>query len=158
MYLEDLMPISFRLSRIATLVACLLLFAGMVSAGEKKLMHCFYFTVAEKATDADWQAFFKTTDDLPNKIPGLSRVWYGKLVRPLGVLTTADAETRKKLMAGETATGPITRLVRQYGVCMEMADEAALKAYADHPYHKDWETAYFKVRQPGTNSMDFMGK
>ena len=144
--------------RVSMIAACLLLFAGLVSAGEKKLMHCFYFSVAENATDADWQAFYKATDELPGKIPVVSRVWYGKLVRPMGILTTADAETRKKLMAEGAATGPVTRLVRQYGVCMEMADEAALKVYADHPYHKDWETAYFKVRQPGTNSMDFVGR
>ena len=152
------MRVPFRVSRIAMVVTCFLLFAGMASAGEKKLMHCFYFTAVENAPDADWQAFYKATDELPNKIPGLSRVWYGKLTGPMAVLTTADAETRKKLIAEGTATGPVTRLVRQYGVCMEMADEATLKVYADHPYHKTWEAAYFKIRQPGTNSMDFMGK
>jgi len=152
------MRIPIGVSRVAICVACLFLFAGIVSAGEKKFLHCFYFTVVDNATDADWQAFFKATDELPNKIPGVSRVWYGKLSRPMGILSTTDDETRKKLIAEGTATGPIKRLVRQFGVCMEMADEAALKAYAAHPFHKEWEAVYFKVRQPGTNSMDFMGK
>jgi len=152
------MRMPFGVSRVAICVACLFLFAGIVSAGEKKLMHCFYFTAVESATDADWQAFFKATDELPNKIPGVSRVWYGKLSRPLTMLATADAETRKKLAADGTATGPITRVVRQFGVCMEMADEAALKTYGAHPYHQEWEAAYFKVRQYGTNTVDFMGK
>ena len=130
------MRISFGVSRVVICAACLLLFASIVSAGEKKLMHCFYFTVVEGASDADWQAFFKATDELPGKIPGLSHVWYGKLARPLRV--------------GEQ--------VRQWGVCMEMADEAALQAYAAHPYHKEWEAAYFKVRQPGTTTVNFAGK
>ncbi len=152
------MPLPNRVIRIAMISACLLLFSGVVSAGEKKLMHCFYFTVVEKAPDADWQAFFKATDALPSKIPGLSRVWYGKLVRPMGVVFPADEETGKKLRAEGTATGPMKRLVRQFGVCMELADEAALKVYADHPFHKEWETVFFKIRQPGTNTMDFVGK
>lgn len=152
------MRIPIGVSRVAMCVACLFLFAGLVSSGEKKFMHCFYFTVVENAADTDWQAFFKATDELPNKIPEVSRVWHGKLSRPLAILSTADAETRKKLAAEGTATGPITRVVRQFGVCMEMADEAALKAYAAHPYHKEWEAAYFKVRQYGTNTVDFMGK
>jgi len=28
-------------------------------AGEKGLMHCFYFTPVASATQADWQGFFK---------------------------------------------------------------------------------------------------
>lgn len=135
-----------------------LLLPGLMRAGEKKLMHCFVFTAVEAATEADWQAFFKATDELPSKIPGLSRVWYGKLRAPLTILTT-DAATRKKLAAGEKdVTGPINRLMRQWGVCMEMADEAALKVYADHPAHKEWEQVYFKVRQPGTTTFDILGQ
>lgn len=130
------MRISLLASRIAIAIACLLLFTGVVSAGEKKLMHCFYFTAIETATDADWQAFFKATDELPGKMPGLSHVWYGKLARALKV--------------GEQ--------VRQWGVCMEFADDAALKAYAANPAHKVWFDAYSKVRQPGTTTVDFMGK
>jgi len=132
--------------------------AAPLAAGEKKLMHCFTFTAVESATEADWQAFFKATDGLPGKIPGLSRVWYGKLRSPLAIFST-DAATRKKLAAGEKdVSGPVTRLVRQWGVCMEMDDEAALKAYADHPAHKAWEQVYFKVRQPGTTTFDIIGQ
>lgn len=151
------MRISTGSARLLICVTCLLVFAGVVSAGEKKLMHCFYFTAIDKATDAEWEAFFKATDALPGKIPGLSRVWYGKLARDFTVFDT-DGETRKKLAAGEAATGPVTRLVRQWGACMEFADDAALKAYAVHPAHKEWADAYGKVRQPGTNTINFMGK
>lgn len=114
----------------------LFLLAGVLSAGEKKLMHCFTFTVIEEATEADWQAFYKATDELPGKIPGLNKVWYGKLRRPLRV--------------GEAT--------RQFGVCMELDDEAALKVYADHPAHTDWVKVYSKVRVPRTTTFDILGQ
>lgn len=152
------MRISIRTARLLIAIACLLVFTGVVSAGEKKLMHCFYFTAIDKATDAEWEAFFKATDALPSKIPGLSRVWYGKLSREAAVLGTTDPETRKKLAAGEAAIGPITRVVRQWGACMEFADEAALKAYAANPAHREWMDAYTKVRQYDTNTFDILGK
>jgi hypothetical protein len=140
------------------LLVALLAAPCLVVAGEKKLMHCFVFTPVESARQADWEAFFKATDELPGKIPGLLRVWYGKLRAPLTIYTT-DAETRKKLAAGEKqVTGPVQRLVRQWGVCMEMENEQALKAYADHPAHKAWEQVYFKVREPGTTTFDILGQ
>ena len=140
------------------LLVAIVLFAAGLSAGEKKLMHCFYFTTVDGATDADWQAFFKATDALPGKVPGLSRVWYGKLARPLA-LFNVDAEARKKLTGGEKeAAAKATRAVRQFGVCMEFADDAALKAYAPHPAHKEWEAVYSKVRVAGTTTIDFQGQ
>ena len=138
--------------------AGLLVFAGALRAGEKKLMHCFAFTVIDSASEADWQAFHKATDALPSKIPGISKVWYGKLRAPLAQYST-DRETSKKLAAGEKdVTGPLNRVVRRYGVCMEMADAAALKAYAAHPYHEEWVAAYSKVRVEGTTTFDILGQ
>ena len=145
-----------RMSRLAVLAASLLLLAGVVSAAEKKLTHCFYFTVIEAATQADWDAFYKATDALPSKIPGLTGVSYGKLVRPL-TLYAPDREAAKKLRAGEKAvTGEIRQQVRQAGVCMQFESEAALKAYAPHPAHKEWEAVYAKVRVYGTTTLDFV--
>ena len=145
---------------VSRLLICLtaLALATGAWAGEKKLMHCFTFTPIEAATVADWDAFYKATDELPGKIPGLSRVWHGKLLRPMAILNT-DRETGKKLAAGEeNVTGPVTRRVRSYGVCMEMADEAALKVYAGHPAHKEWDAVYAKVRQPSTTTFDLPGR
>ena len=133
-----------------------ILISGSLYAGEGKLMHCFYFTVVDGATSADWQAFHEATDALPGKIPGLLNVWYGKLRRPMRLVTT-DRATMKKLRAGDSkATGEVSTISRQHGVCMEMADEAALKVYADHPAHKQWETVYSKVRVPGTTTVDIV--
>lgn len=149
------------LARIARLAFCglaLLLVAGVLSAGEKKLMHCFYFTPVDEATEAQWQAFFKATDELPGKIPGLTKVWYGKLRRGISIFSP-DPETRKKIPAGEKAvTGQFNRDVRLWGGCMEFDSEDALKTYAAHPAHKAWEEVYFKVRQYGTTTFDILGQ
>jgi hypothetical protein len=131
--------------RLAACLSGLLLFAGVVPAGEKKLMHCFAFTAVESASDADWQAFFKATDALTSKIDGVSRVWYGKLRSPLTITRVNPA-------------GEATKVQRQWGVCMEMNDEAALKTYAGHPAHKEWNDAYSKVRTPGTTTFDILGQ
>ena len=121
------------------LLLCLaggLLLAGTAMAGEKKLMHCFAFTAVEGATPADWDAFYKATDELPKKIKGISHVWYGKLQRPLRAGTA----------------------VRQYGVCMEMANEETLKNYDSDPGHKAWVDAYSKVRVEGTTTFNILGQ
>jgi hypothetical protein len=113
-----------------------LLLASTATAGEKKLMHCFAFTAVESATQADWDAFFKATDELPKKIKGLSHVWYGKLANPLRV-------------GGAT---------RQYGVCMEMDNEKVREAYGKDPAHDEWNKAYGKVKVDGTTTYDILGQ
>ena len=131
--------------RLAAWLAGLVLLTGVVSAGEKKLMHCFTFTAVESASDADWQAFFKATDALPDKISGVNRVWYGKLRSPMTITRVTPA-------------GEVTKVQRQWGVCMEMNDEGALKAYAGHAAHKEWSDVYAKVRVPGTTTFDILGQ
>lgn len=144
--------------RFVTALAFLVLVPAGLAAGEKKLMHCFAFTTIPTATEAEWKAFAEATDALPGKIPGLTKVWHGKLRAPLNIFSP-DAEARKKLMAGEAKTsGEVSRLQRTYGVCMEMADEAALKTYASHPAHAAWSAAYEKVRVAGTTTFDILGQ
>jgi hypothetical protein len=113
-----------------------MLLASTAMAGEKKLMHCFAFTAVKEATQADWDAFYKATDDLPKKIKGVSHVWYGKLSRPI----TVDGE------------------VRQYGVCMEMDSADVRRAYGSDPAHAAWNAAYAKVRVEGTTTFDILGQ
>ncbi len=130
---------------------------GSALAADKPLTHCFLFTPVAGASDADWKAFYAATDALPGKMPGvLNRVSYGKLVRKFGALST-DAETRKKLTAGEKdVAGKVNVATREYGVCMEFASQAALKTYATHAAHSEWNAAYEKVRVEGTNTFDFV--
>ena len=128
-------------TRLTTLVVGVALFCSVGLTGEKKLMHCFAFTPVDDATDADWEAFQKATDELPSKIDGLNKVWLGKLRRTQTIYgKSGKAKERKN------------------GVCMEMDDEAALETYADHVAHREWGKAYFKVRQRGTTTFDILGK
>lgn len=129
---------SLRCIRLVTLLVGLLLFGGAVQAGEKGLMHCFAFTPLPNATEADWAAFYKATDELPGKIEGLQKVWAGKLRRP---------------QKFNPNTGP-----REYGVCMLMDGPDALEAYAASPAHSAWVEVYSKVREPGTTTFDIIGQ
>lgn len=143
------------------LAACstALLLSTAAQAGEKKLLHCFAFTSIQEATPAQWDAFFKTSDELPRKIKGISKVWYGKLSAPLSQYSvTADADAQKKLRAGEAATVPAKRMARDWGMCMEMADAETLKAYGSDPFHKTWVDAYSKVRVEGTTTFNLLGQ
>ena len=114
----------------------------MALAGEKALMHCFAFTEIEEASDDDWKAFLTATDELPDKIDGLHKVWVGKLRRPLRQYGRNQNEPRE----------------RQWGVCMEMTDAEALAVYADHEAHTAWVKVYEKVRVPGTTTFDILGQ
>jgi len=107
--------------------------AAAPAAAESKLMHCFAFTAIAEATEADWQAFYTATNELPSKIPGLNKVTHGKLLTP----DVGDAR-------------------RDYAVCMEMTDEAAREAYGQHPAHAEWVEVYGKVRVPGTTTFDYL--
>jgi len=102
-------------------------------------MHCFYFTPIAEASQAEWDAFYKATDELPSEIEGLQRVWVGKL-------------TERAAVAQQVKLG------RTYGACMEFADEAALAVYTEHPAHSGWLESYEKVRVVGTTTFDILGR
>lgn len=127
----------------STLLASTLVLAGSTAqaqgdtAPKKKLsslMHVFSYTPVPTATPEDFAAFEKVTKELVGKIPGLRRVWVGKLMRPL---RQGDVQ-------------------REYGVAMEFDDEAALQVYATHPAHEVWIKAYEKVRVEGTTTIDIL--
>ena len=140
---------SFRYQTILTIIAAAVSLVGCAGSApapepaaemtpaaavvESKLMHCFAFTAIAEAAEADWQAFYAATDELPSKIPGLNKVTHGKLLTP----NVGDAR-------------------RDYGACMEMTDEAARKAYGEHPAHDEWVEVYSKVRVPGTTTFDYL--
>ena len=147
-------------TRLAAVAAAILISTGIVDAGDKKVMHCFAWTSIKEATPADWEAFFKASDALPAKIPTISHIWYGKLAAPLGqtMLGTIDPESFKKFRAGERVTSEVSRMNRDWGMCMEMASEDALKAYDTDPYHKIWTDAYAKIRVDGTTTFNIIGQ
>ena len=129
-------------------------------AGEKTVMHCFAWTPIKEATNADWQAFYKASDDLPRKIKGIKRVWYGKLMSPLPQIhfQQVDREAFRKYQAGETVNASVSATPRDYGMCMEFANADALKAYDADPFHKIWTAAYEKVRVDGTTTFNIPGR
>ena len=139
--------------RCSLLLGLALAWASLSAAADGKLMHCFYFTAAQGALEADWQGFFPATDELPGTIAGLRSVWYGKLRRPLRLLTTYRETMQNLRDPSAETTGPVHVIERQWGVCMGVDDENALKVYADHSVHKQWEQVYCKVRQPGTTTL-----
>ena len=149
-----------RYARLTAAYTALLLLSNAAHAGEKTLMHCFAWTPVKDATPADWQAFYKASDALPQKIKGIIRVWYGKLEAPLSQpqLGNIDSPTFQKYRAGESVTVPVTRTAREYGMCMEMKDANVLKAYDADPYHKLWTDAYAKVRVEGTTTFNILGQ
>ncbi|OFW26242.1 MAG: hypothetical protein A3H27_06115 [Acidobacteria bacterium RIFCSPLOWO2_02_FULL_59_13] len=100
------------------------------------LLHVFAYTPVAEATQQDFDNFKKATADMVGKVPGLRRVWVGKLKAPLG-----EGDTK-----------------RLYGVGMEFDDAMALEGYADHPAHKEWEKVYRKVRVAGTTTFDILGE
>lgn len=147
------------MKKLLAAAAVLALSTTLASAQERKLMHCFAFSEIAEATPADWQAFAKATEELPTRIPGLSKVWHGKLARPMSLLQTeqnADPEAIKKIRAGESATVAVKPIRRQYGVCMEFANQDALKAYSKHAAHDTWMKVYEKVRVYGTTTIDIL--
>jgi antibiotic biosynthesis monooxygenase (ABM) superfamily enzyme len=108
---------------------------GRETASQKTLMHVFAYTPLENSTPEDFDRFQKATYDLVGKVPGLRRVWVGKLREPVA------AENDR---------------IRTYGVAMEFDNVQALDAYAQHPAHKQWIQFYDKVRAPGTTTLDIM--
>jgi len=126
---------------VLAFIGAMLLATGYVlgqqtGTSQKTLLHVFAYTPVEGATQDDFDNFTKATAALVGKVPGLKRVWVGKLRAPL------DAPEGKRL----------------YGVGMEFDDVQALNAYADDPAHKDWEKIYRKVRVAGTTTFDIIGE
>ena len=107
-----------------------LLSAGIATAAEKTLMHCFTFVTVETATKEQWQAFTKATDELPDQIPGLTKIWYGKLRRPVVTVGPANGAANQLILGSTPGTNLETTVRRAdltWGVCMEFAGEKALK-------------------------------
>ena len=103
---------------------------------QKTLLHVFAYTPLEGSTPQDYENFKKATAGMVGKIPGLRRVWIGKLREPI----------------------PAGGEIREYGVAIEFDDIQALRVYADHPAHRAWEAIYEKVRKIGTTTLDIPGE
>jgi hypothetical protein len=110
---------------------------GRQLGAQKTLMHVFAYTPLDGATPQDFANFEKATAEMVGKVPGLRRVWVGKLREPV---------------PGENDR------IRTYGVAMEFDDAQALDGYAQHPAHRDWIRLYDKVRVQGTTTLDIVSQ
>ena len=121
-----------------TLPAAALLFAAGVLVGqktvvgEKTLIHTIAFKQVDGATPEQIQEVWAATRRMAAEVPGVKRVWMGKVPN-----------------RGPSFT---------HGIVMEFENAAALEKYAPHPAHKKWEEVYFKVRTPGSNTIDVVGE
>lgn len=146
--------------RFGITIAALVLGSCLAQAGEKGMMHCFAFTPIKEATQAEWNKFYELTSMWPQKYSGIKMVWVGKLRGPLSQYGTTDAEARKKLAAGESGvSGALTFTRREYGACFWFSGgPEQLKEYTANPFHKEWMSAYEKVRVAGTTTYDIIGQ
>lgn len=104
---------------------------------QKTLLHVFAYTPLQGSTPQDYENFKRATAGMVGKIPGLRRVWIGKLREPI-----------------PGSGGDI----REFAVAMEFDDVQALRVYADHPLHREWEPVYEKVRKIGTTTLDILAE
>lgn len=132
--------------------------ATLAPAADKGMMHCFAFTVIPTASPAEWDAFYKATEEMPKKIKEVKQVWFGKLRRPLAQFRFEPDDAKKFTNEAPKQTGTATRLMRSQGVCMLLASEDALKVYEAHPYRKEWFALYEKVRVAGTTTYDILAQ
>ena len=112
------------------------LLGQQTAATQKSLLHVFAYTPVEGATQQDFDNFRKASAGMIGKVPGLRKVWVGKLRRPL------DLGDNKRV----------------YGAAMEFDDADALDAYAKNPVHTEWQKVYEKVRVEGTTTFDILGE
>jgi len=108
-----------------------------IGGTQKTLLHVFAYTPLEGATQNDYENFKKATAEMAGKIPGLKRVWIGKLREPI---------------PGEGDR------IRTFGVAMEFDNTQALDNYAVNPVHREWEGIYERIRVQGTTTLDILGE
>ena len=119
-----------------------LVFASGWVAGQQRattqrtVVHAVAWTAKEDATPEGLEEFKQATESLVGSMPGLRRVWVGKLRQPL--------------IIGD--------LKRNYGLILEFDDLATREAYSSHPNRVPWAAVWEKVRLPGSTNFDVIGE
>jgi hypothetical protein len=131
-----------RLPRTTLLaVAGALLFTAGWVAGqekartEKTLIWAAAWTAADTMTPAAFEALKTETASLVGRVPGLKRVWVGKLLEP----KTFDGVTRN------------------YGMVLEFDSVASKNAYTKLPL-SPWRENFNKLRTPRSSNFDVVGE
>lgn len=122
------------------LAGCTLFLAGVLvgqerAATQKTVIHAAAWTALDTLTPEQFNNFKKETAAMVGKVPGVRRVWTGKLREPV------------------TVGG----LKRDYGLIVEFDDVKSKNAYtANHPL--PWYENFNKLRKPGSTSFDVVGE
>lgn len=91
----------------------------------KSVVHVVTVKWKKEATPDQRQQAIDGVRVMAGKIPGIRNIW----IKTLKV------------------QGPSADMPFDAAFVMEFADEAALKAYADHPAHRQWESIYIPIRE-----------
>ncbi len=91
----------------------------------KSVVHVVTLKWKKEATPAQRQQALDGVRVMAGKIPGIRNIW----IKTLKV------------------QGPSADMPFDAAFVMEFADEAALKAYVDHPAHRQWEAIYLPIRE-----------
>ena len=102
-------------------------------AGQKTLIHTIAFKQMDGTTPEQLKEAWAATLKMAGEVPGIRNVWMGRVTNQ-----TMNEAT--------------------HGIVLEFESADALAKYAPHPAHREWEKIYFKVRTPGSNTIDVLGE
>jgi hypothetical protein len=123
------------------LAGALLFVSGWLLGNENAVtqqttIHAAAWTAADSMTQQDFDNFKKLSAGLVGQVPGLRRIWVGKLAKPI------------------TAEG----IQRNYGVVLEFDDAKSKEAYSSNR-PPEWYATLNKLRNPqGSTSFDVVGE
>lgn len=125
------------MKRLILVLASFVMLAGTVAmyAAEKpkSIIHVVTLYWKDGTTDVQKKAVLDGIEKMGKEVPGITRVWLKAL--------KVQGNYPVKQPSGEIKIFPVTD-----AFVIEFKDEAAFKAYADHPAHKEWEKIYTEVR------------
>ncbi|MFN3323564.1 MAG: Dabb family protein [Bryobacteraceae bacterium] len=112
--------------------------AGMLAAANhygkpKSIIHVVTLYYKPDTTPEQKKAVLDGVEKMAAEIPGIKNIWL-KSIKVQGVRT-------EKTEKGDLRHTPFTD-----AFVMEFENEAAFKAYDDHPAHRAWEKVYLPVR------------
>lgn len=102
---------------------------------QKTVLHVAAWTARDGITQQDLDTFQKESETITSQVPGLKRVWVGKLRQPL----TVDG------------------IQRNHAVVLEFDDLKSREAYTNNRPAR-WYDGLNRLRQPGSTNFDVVGE
>lgn len=133
------MQIALSLKKTLLASAALLaLGAGIGAAANKygkpkSVIHVVTLYYKDGTTDAQKKAVLDGIEKMAASIPGIKNVW----LRPIKVQGNVQEKQPDGTLQNKMMTDAFV---------IEFESEEALKVYADHPAHREWEKIYVPVR------------